>query len=152
MRAFIDGKKVLLEDIELDDLGWDHSHTQGEKRLVIELTEEDRMAVGSEIFAIVQEYCAEDPTYFEDEYMKDISVPNSETIFLENPASLRSYFEEDFWKREAVIALMKRMDACRESKHPRYWIRDFRGVVLDNNRVTLEFGVSAQWQGTKVGQ
>ena len=53
MQAFIDGKKVLLEDIELDDIGWDHSHTQGEKRLVIELTEEDRMAVGSEIFALV---------------------------------------------------------------------------------------------------
>ena len=76
--------------------------------------------------------------------MKDISVPNSETIFLEEPASLRSYFEENFWRREAVIALMKRMDACRESKHPRYWIRDFRGVVLDSDKVTLEFGVSTE--------
>ena len=54
MRAFVDGKKVILEDIELDDLGWDHSHTHGEKLLVIELTEGDRLAVGSEMFAIVQ--------------------------------------------------------------------------------------------------
>ena len=103
MRAFIDGEKVLLEDIELDDLGWDHSLIQGEKLLVIELTEGDRMAVGSEMFAIAQTYCAEDPTYFEDECMKAISVPNSEMIFLENPASLRAYFEEDFWKRGSDI-------------------------------------------------
>ena len=143
MQAFIDGKKVLLEDIELDDIGWDHSRTYGENILSIELTEEDRMALGREIFAIVQQYCAEEPNYFEDEYMKDIPVPNSETIFREKPASLRSYFEEDFWKREAVIALMNRMDACRESKQPRYWIRDFRGMVVDHNKVALELGVSA---------
>ncbi|MBD2770428.1 hypothetical protein IC235_21290 [Hymenobacter sp. BT664] len=144
MRAFIDGENVLLEDIELDDLGWDHFRTRGERMLVIELTAEDRMAVGSELFAIAQEYYAEDRAYFEDEDMKNVSVPDSATIFLQNPASLRSYFEENFWKRAAVMALMKRMDACREAKHPRYWIQDFRGVGLDNNKVALEFGVSAQ--------
>ena len=144
MRAFIDGENIRLEEIELDDLGWDHSQTHGEKILAIELTVEDRLALGSEVFAIVQEYCAEDPTYFEDEYMKNVPVPGSETIFLANPAFLDSYFAENFWKREAVMALMTRMDACRESKQPRYWIRDFRGVVLDSNKVTLAFGVFAQ--------
>ncbi len=54
MYATINGKNVPLDEITLDDFGWDKQATQGSQTLRLHLTENDLVKVGTALFASAQ--------------------------------------------------------------------------------------------------
>jgi hypothetical protein len=143
MYATCNGKNVPLDDITLDDIGWDKQSARSSQTLILHLTESDLVKVGTALFASAQEALDEDPEYFQGEYMNDVPVPKSEHLFLENPMLLTSYLEISFWSRQTVLAILDAMELPESSgpEKARYWIQDFRQVLKDEEGVAVEFGV-----------
>ena len=143
MKAEIDGKHIGLEEIELDDLGWDHCDVRGNLTLTLELLDDDLLDIGRSIFELAEEFREEDPGYFHDEDMDNVPVPESDQLFLEKPTVLEKYLEySSFWNRFTILALFDRVDTLRNSKSPNYWIQNFQGLKIGNYGVTLKLGVS----------
>jgi len=141
--ATINGKNVPLDEITLDDIGWDKQATQGSQTLGLHLTENDLVKVGTALFASAQEALDEDPEYFQGEYMNDVPVPKSEHVFLEEPMLLTSYLENAFWSRQTVLAILdsKELPGSSSPEKATYWIQDFRQVLKNGEGVVVEFGV-----------
>jgi hypothetical protein len=141
--ATFNGKKVPLDEITLDDIGWDKQATQDSQTLVLHLTENDLVKVGTALFASAQEALDEDPEYFQGEYMSDVPVPTSEHLFLENPMLLTSYLENAFWSRQTILAILDSMELPGSSSLEKatYWIQGFRQVLKAGEGVAVEFGV-----------
>jgi hypothetical protein len=143
MRAFINDVQIPLEAIELDDMGWDRQGTRRDEELLLEIAPEDLDIIGRYLYSLACEYCSEEPGYFEDEYMRDVPRPPSPGFLAEDPHALLRYFKESFWHREAILAVMQAIDGHRADKAPRYWIQDYRGIVMDDGRLFLRLGVQA---------
>ena len=141
MQAILDdGKLIPLEEITLDDVGWDKLDTFGNRYLTIYLSEPDLLFIGHQLFLYAKECIDDEPDYFEGEYRKDIPVPQTEQLFVEQPMLLVTYLENLFWTRETIVAILDLIGTTSPSK-THYWIQNFRNIDIRNNTIALEFGV-----------
>jgi len=140
MRFWVDGTEVSLDAVDLDDLGWDHSRSRGDRVIIVELTKEDLADVGSRLHALARELENDEPGYFDDPLMHDVPVPPSTTVFADDPVGLLAYLRDSFWSREAVLAVLRRADACRlRRERPDYLLQHLTDgeAISDGLRLTL---------------
>lgn len=140
MKAFTGDHAVPLESIELDDIGWDHADTHGEHEMVLLTTSADLQTIGEYMYARMQSCIAEEPDYFDDDDMRDIPLPESPDFLVKAPDLMSRYFEEPFWSRDIILAVMACIDAQRERKSPRHWLQEFRGLQAMNEGLAIRFG------------
>ncbi|MBI4410988.1 MAG: hypothetical protein HY541_00695 [Deltaproteobacteria bacterium] len=151
MKALIEGKPIQPSQLFLDDFGWDHHDVHGDKALDLALDENDLEAISRHIFKFFEECIADDPRFFDEAHMKDVPVPKSGRLFVEQPQLLNDYFTESFWRHEMAVALVDR--AAKQSPegagkvqqgpandNQRFLIQDFRELKMDKNRATLRLG------------
>lgn len=141
MKAFAGEHLVPLESIELDDIGWDRADTHGEHEMVLLPTPADLQTIGEYMYERMQSCIAEEPGYFDDDDMRDIPLPGSPEIFVEAPDLLTRYFDEPFWRRDIILAVMACIDAQREHKSPRHWLQEFRGLQKMKDGLAIRLGI-----------
>ena len=137
MRAYLDRKKVPLEEVALDPVRWEDPKARGEAILYVELEEGDLRAIGESLYASYRAFLADDPAYFESEMMEDVPRPKNENLFVERPLSLKRYLKHgSFWRNTTIRAIAHRMDPWHEGQR-RLLIEEFRDVKLDKGRTIL---------------
>lgn len=141
MKAFAEERLVPLESIELDDIGWDRADTHGEHEMVLLPTPADLQTMGEHLYSRMQSCIAEEPDYFDDDDMRDIPLPGSPDFLVKGPDLLARYFEEPFWRRDTILAVMACIDAQREHKAPRHWLQEFRGLQRMNEGLAIRLGI-----------
>ena len=142
MRAYLDRKKVPLEEIALDPIRWENPRAHGDSLLYLELSEDDLRAVGESLYASYRAFLADDPAYFDSEMMEDVPRPKGENQFVEKPLSLRRYLKEgSFWRNTTIRAVTHRMDPWHEGQR-KLLIEDFRDLKLDKGRPILVLEVA----------
>lgn len=142
MRAYLDRKKVPLEEIALDPVRWEDPKAHGESILYVELDADDLRAIGESLYASYRALLADDPAYFEAEVMEDVPRPKDEDQFVSKPLSLKRYLKQgSFWRNTAVRAIVHRMNPWHEGQ-PRLRIEEFRDLKLDKGRAILLLEVS----------
>lgn len=139
MRAVLNGNSIQLEAIALDDFGWDHADTHGDHVLTLYLTKNELLEVGKALWNYAEECLADEPDFFEGEFRKDIPVPQSETVFVEQPERLGTYLNDSFWSREAIVAVLDAAHAPGTSAQHSFWIQDFKRANLQGDDIGLEF-------------
>jgi hypothetical protein len=141
MNAFAGEHLVPLESIELDDIGWDRADTHGEHEMVLLPTPADLQSIGEYLYARMQSCIAEEADYFDDDDMRDTPLPGSPDFLVKSPELLTRYFEEPFWRRDIILAVMACIDAQREHKVPRHWLQEFRGLMKMDGRIGIVLGI-----------
>lgn len=114
MRATLDGQVIEPRLVGLDDLAFDRGH-HGSRRVTLSLDAADLRAVGGALRSYVEEARADEPGFFDDNLMNDVSVPPSSDFLVQEPDLIATYLTEPFWARETVIAMLR---AAGRGHHP----------------------------------
>jgi hypothetical protein len=137
-------------DIDLDPFGWDSNQVRGSVALVVRVRSDELLAIGRTLWDYAQQCLAEEPDCFEGEYREDIPVPYSERMFFEQPELLAVYLDNNFWAREAVMAILSLViDMTTYNPVPApYLIQDFRKLDMNAGILQVEFGAVQRGQSS----
>jgi hypothetical protein len=141
MHATLNGNPTRLEEITLDEFGWEKTGNQGAATLILYLTQTDLLSIGDKVFQYAIECRAEEPGFFQEEGMKDVPVPKSEHVFVEDPSLLAVYLDESFWSRTTLLAILNSMGVVR-SPEPHCWIENFGRYIADGDLPGFVFGAA----------
>jgi hypothetical protein len=146
MRAVLNTQPVALQDVSLDDFGWDSPQTFGPLSLMLTLDITEFGGVGQTIWDYAQTCRTDEPDYFDSAYMQDVPIPTSPRMFVDNPHLIAVYLEDSFWTREMVLALLDVLPRYIPNTRARYLIQDFRRILIDEHTVHIEFGAVHQYR------
>jgi len=114
MRALLDGQPIEPRTVSIDDIAFDRGGN-GPRQVALYLDDADLLAVGAALHRYVEDAEAAEPDFFEDELMKDVPVPLSADFLARNPELISIYFDEPFWTREILLAVL---DAAGSQGYP----------------------------------
>ncbi len=142
MKAYLNDTELPLNQIGLDELGWDDSHEMGNTVISLELDKDELKVIGESIYDESILAIKEEREYLDE--VDSTLIPTNSRIFTESPALLARYMASEVWKRfliEVIMILMKEESGERQSKvGSLYLIRNFISMQPKNKEWILEFG------------
>ncbi len=137
IRAYLERKKVPLQEIALDPVRWENPKAHGDSILYLQLDADDLRAIGESVYASYRAFLADDPAYFDSEMMEDVPRPKDESLFVTKPLLLKRYLKQgSFWRNATIRAITHRMDPWHEGQR-RYLIEELRDVKIDKGRTIV---------------
>ncbi|HXB12004.1 MAG TPA: hypothetical protein VNZ45_08470 [Bacteroidia bacterium] len=142
MKAYLNDSELPLNQIGLDELGWDDSHEIGNTVISLELDKDELKIIGESVYDESILAIKEEREYLDE--VDSTLIPTNSKIFSESPALLARYMASEVWKGfliEVIMILMKGESGEKQSTTGSlYLIRNFVSMQPKNNDWILEFG------------
>jgi hypothetical protein len=142
MKAYLNDTELPLNQVGLDEIGWEDSHETGNTVVALELDKDDLKVIGESIYDESILAIKEERDYL-DEVDSNL-IPTNSRIFTESPTLLAQYMVSEAWNRfliDVIMILLKEESGERQSKvGSLYLIRNFISMQPKNKEWILEFG------------